>query len=69
VHLTLSGEAEAGAKHLAEHKAPAQADYWAARAVLAHLEGDEEGRDEALEQWKLRFPMLPGMTLGLTEPK
>jgi len=64
VHLAVSGELEEGQAHLDAHKARGVADYWAARAVLAWLSGDEEGRLGALRQWSLRFPLLPGSTLG-----
>jgi len=64
VHQALSGDTEAAVATLKEHRAPAIADWWTAKAVVAWLAGDEAGRTEALEELHLRFPLLPGGDMG-----
>ncbi len=64
VHQALSGDIEAAKATLKARRAPAVADWWTAKAVVAWLAGDEAGRVEALKELHLRFPLLPGGELG-----
>lgn len=68
VHQAASGDLDAARATLAAPKRRAVADWWAAKAVVAWLAGDDEARLDALAEWRYRFPLLPGATLGTLPP-
>ena len=64
VHLALDGKTDEADAVLDALKARGVADYWTARALVAWKAGDEEARASALQQRRLRFPLMPGHTAG-----
>lgn len=68
VHRALAGDAAAAAKELEAVARPAEPDWWAAVAVVAHVRGDAALRDRAVAELKWRFPLLPVDRLGLVDP-
>jgi len=68
VHQALSGDLASATRTLDLDRRPAEPDWWAAQAVVAHLRGERERRDQALEELKWRFPLLPVDRLGLRDP-
>ena len=66
VHLALDGKTDEADAVLDAIKARGIADYWTARALVAWKAGDEEARASALQQRRLRFPLMPGQTAGTT---
>lgn len=68
VHQALSGGAAEARQALEADPWPAEPDWWAARAVVAHVQGDRAGRDRAVAELRWRFPLLPVGTLGLRDP-
>ncbi|MCA9488448.1 MAG: hypothetical protein KC621_00950 [Myxococcales bacterium] len=67
-HLAVSGEVERARMLLRSQRFPAEPDWWAATALVEHLDGHAEARDAALRELKLRFPWLPVTDLGLRDP-
>jgi hypothetical protein len=65
VHLALSKNVREATYLLRLERWPGFADWWAAVAVVAHLAGDYQTRDDALRELMLRYPLLPTVTLGL----
>jgi hypothetical protein len=65
VHLALMGQVSEAIYLLRLERWPGFADWWAAIAVVSHLSGDHQTRDDALRELMLRYPLLPTVTLGL----
>ncbi len=64
-HLAVSGDPTGAAALLEKGRSPAVPDWWAARALVAHVAGDEAARDAALRELATRFPLSPAGRLGL----
>lgn len=65
VHLALSGNVREATYLLRLERWPGFADWWAALAVVSHIAGDHQTRDDALRELALRYPLVPVFTLGL----
>jgi len=65
VHLALSGNVPDAIALLSGSRMPALADWWTAWAVVHHLGEQQQARDEALLNVRLRFPLVPAGGLGL----
>ncbi len=68
VHMALSGDAEGAEKALRTLKKerPPTPDLFAAMALVASIQGDGEGLQEARNELRLRYPTIPVGDLGLT---
>lgn len=68
VHQALGGDVAGALRALDADPRPAEPDWWAARAVVAHLRHDAAARDRAVAELRTRFPLLPVDRLGLRDP-
>ncbi len=65
VHLALNGRLTDARALLDALGARQVADWWTAKAVVAHIANDPVARDTALYELRLRYPLLPAGRMGL----